>query len=282
MPSTVMVFVPLQPKLELARRAVLLARRMGVGMTVAIVDAGLGELSSNAALVVVTQLVDGGSARPRDLIGPTRLTRGGLSNLFDRLESAGFITREYGAVDSDRRGAMVSITAAGGDAVARIGEVVDASFESLRPEMVDLADAVASIGSAGERDAPGSLAPGSVGQLMSLGLAGAAMAEAVVADRADEAAAINDIVVLCCVAQSGRTQPKEIIEQAILSSGGVSQLLGRLEDAELITKRTGCTPDRRATMVELTTKGRQLLEDRLAKVSDHLMTLRPGLYQPPD
>jgi DNA-binding MarR family transcriptional regulator len=72
---------------------------------------------------VLTQLAeaDGGRLRMRELAEAVLLSRSGLTRLVDRMERAGYVTRER-CVD-DRRGAFAMITAAGRKALRRASPV---------------------------------------------------------------------------------------------------------------------------------------------------------------
>lgn len=67
-----------------------------------------------------------------------------------------------------------------------------------------------------------------------------------------------------------RMSPKALLDTLILTSGGLSNLLRRLERAGHV-RRMGDETDRRGVIVELTEKGRQLVEPAM---SDHADTER--------
>jgi DNA-binding MarR family transcriptional regulator len=80
------------------------------------------------------------------------------------------------------------------------------------------------------------------------------------------------LVVLAAAAEDG-TRPREILARTTLSTGGVTQLLDRLEDAGLVTRTTGRPPDRRAVSVQLTPAGSTALArcmDRLQAYQDKI------------
>ena len=265
------------PPLETTRQAMLLVNHIGVHATAALDDAGLGELSSNVAIATLTHLAGEGPSRARDLLQPTRLTRGGLSNLFSRLESAGLITRTYGTVPGDRRSAMVALTEAGSDVVSAISHVVANTLDALSAELADLAGALESL-------APTDLSPNATtataDRLNLLSLAGAAMTKALADVDPDDPTPSKTAVVLARAAQPGHTRPRELIESTGLSSGGVSQLLDRLEQADLVRRRTNLPPDRRVVTVELTTRGDDRLTRQLAGVAEHFALLRAAVHEP--
>lgn len=257
----------------------LLVNRMGLAATRAVVDAGLGEWSSNESITVLDLLASDGPSRPRDLIRVTRLTRGGLSNLFDRLESAGLITRSYGTVSGDRRGAMVAITAAGTAAVSAINHTIACSLNSQRSDLDELADVLSSLDNEPGRRPTGSNRAPAI-QVRQLAIAGAAMSKALAVVDTDDPTPVATAVALGTAVPTGHTRPRELIKQTGLSSSGVSQLLDRLESAKLIHRRTGQPPDRRAVVVELTDEGHHHLEQQLTAIADHLALLRSAFDEP--
>jgi DNA-binding MarR family transcriptional regulator len=269
----------LAPRLDATRRALLIANRIGVQGTRAIVEAGLGELSSNAPIAVLAHLADHGPSRPRDLRLATGLTRGGLSNLFDRLESAGLILRTYGTVPGDRRGATAELTAAGASAVATINDAVARTLESLRSDVVEFEALIDSIDGARDRRPSETTTRGSADSLELLSMVGVAIHTALADVDPDDPTPLLTTVVLSCAAQPGNVRSGELDEHTDLSSSGVSQLLARLESADLIHRRTGRPPDRRAVIVELTAHGRRQLETRLGLITEDLARLRPGLRE---
>jgi DNA-binding MarR family transcriptional regulator len=241
------------------------------------IETGLGALSSNAAIGVLAHLVGEGPSRPRDFLDATRLTSGGLSNLLERLESAGLVTRSYGIEPGDRRSATVAITAAGVEAVNAIDDIVSRTLESQEPALVELVDALDSFAAQLGRRPSTTFSRWSISRTGLLSAAGAAMTEALDEADPDDPAPDKTAIVLSCSAQPGHTRPRQLIEQTALSSSGVSQLLDRLENAGLIRRRTREPPDRRAVTVELTQHGRQHLERQLARIAEHLTLLQQAL-----
>jgi DNA-binding MarR family transcriptional regulator len=271
----------LDPQLELVRQVVLVVNDIGVAATKAIEDAGLGEWSPNVAITVLARVSTDGPTRPRDLLGPTRLTRGGLSNLFDRLEAAGLIERSYGDVPGDRRGATIAATDAGAEVATRISQIVALVLQEHQAALAQLTATLAVIDPHWRPQAVATPRT-STKQLEQLGRLGAALSEseALAFTTDDDPSPGHTAVVLCSAAQRGHTRPKELCERTGLTSGGVSQLLDRLEVANLIRRRTGLATDRRAVTIELTQQGHQRLERLLISASNHLSLLRLALSSP--
>jgi DNA-binding MarR family transcriptional regulator len=263
--------MPLPAQLEAVREIVLLVNDLGIEVTRAIEDAGLGALSSNVAITVLARLAIDGPIRPRTLLRATKLTRGGLSNLLDRLEADQLITRRYGTVPGDRRGALISATDAGKDAADTITLVMTRTLEQMAStidELVDLLDAAVP-------PAPSTPTTSTaIGGVELLGRMGVALTDAfAMADREDPTPG-KTAVLLCSAVQPGGTRPKELIERTGLSSGGVTQLLDRVEATGLIHRRSGSPPDRRAIMVELTPQGHHQLVHGLMRAGEQLGIIR--------
>jgi DNA-binding MarR family transcriptional regulator len=256
----------LSPELDTVRRIFLDMNCIGREITRAIVDAGLGEWSSNGAIVVLSTLSLDGPARPRALIGPTKLTRGGLSNLLERLEVAGLVTRQYGVVPGDRRGAVVTITEKGKSTLTAINDLASRSADQQRHTF----DELTALLRAGHWNESASVCePASVQiterWLELIARLGGELEVALAAATLGDPMPARSVIALCCAASAGGTWPSELIDQTGLSSGGVSQLLDRIEHDGLIQRRTGLPPDRRVVFVELTEKGRAELERRLRR-----------------
>jgi DNA-binding MarR family transcriptional regulator len=261
----------LPDRLEPVRQIVIQLNDLGIELTRAIADAGLGDLSTNVAIAVLTKLSIDGPTRPRALLRSTRLSRGGLSNLFDRLEASNLITRTYGQIPGDRRGALVAVTDAGAAAAAEIADVVARSLDRQRPAIIELTDTLAEITPHGAPPNTSTAHHTDIERLELLSQMGAALDDALAGDDPTPG---KTAIVLCSAAQPGHTRPKELIERTQLTSGGVTQLLDRLETSDLIHRATDQPPDRRAVIVELTPHGRRHLELVLGKLARRLDMIR--------
>ena len=204
-------------------------------------------LSSNTDIVVLTSLYLSGPQRPRDLGEQTNVTAGGLANLFERLESRRLITRIYGAIDGDRRGAEVSLTADGRRLVEAIAEATRQTITeqaTLLQHIGDLIDSI-SVRPAAPTHAPESVRR-SLERVQDVARLGAEISAALASRAApDEPAPGTAAVVLCAAAAPDGTRPRHLLEFTSLSSGGVTMLLDRLEAAGLIQRSIGRPPDRR-------------------------------------
>lgn len=76
----------------------------------------------------------------------------------------------------------------------------------------------------------------------------------------------TSIVLLCRLDLEGPLRPNQISELEHMTTGGVSKLIDRMEQAGLVERRRGVlATDRRAVLVVITKKGRELVR-RLAGV----------------
>jgi DNA-binding MarR family transcriptional regulator len=70
------------------------------------------------------------------------------------------------------------------------------------------------------------------------------------------------LIVLCAVDLYGPTRPGALQEITGLSSGGMSKLLDRMEEARVVKRTYGKVPgDNRGVLVTVTARGKRLVED---------------------
>ncbi len=252
----------LSPTVELARQVIIIINRIGREFTRDLDEAGLAEWSSNVVIGVLSTLSLDGPVRPGALLEPTKLTRGGLSNLLERLENDRLISREYGTVPDDRRGAIVTLTRRGASMLHDINDIYAASTAAQKERFNALGALLGTQPSRGG-NVP---TPTTVDRLEALVRLGAVLEEMFVTFGGDDPTPARTTIALCAAGDVGGTRPRAVIRETGLSSGGASQLLDRLDEAGLIVRRFGRSPDRRAVIVELTARGRSELERRLRLV----------------
>jgi DNA-binding MarR family transcriptional regulator len=79
------------------------------------------------------------------------------------------------------------------------------------------------------------------------------------------------IVVLCQLAVSPSLRPLELIDSVKMTSGGLTKLLDRLEDAGLVARlEKPPEEDGRGVEVALTAEGRRALDEVLRTVAPHI------------
>jgi len=114
-------------------RLLLLIAEFGEAVSQAMKDAtGEPDLVGNAPIRVLATLDLYGPQRPADLAQLAGMTTGGLSKLLDRMEEAGAIGREQGAVPGDRRGVLVSLTERGQALLRTLTEELAARLPETR------------------------------------------------------------------------------------------------------------------------------------------------------
>jgi DNA-binding MarR family transcriptional regulator len=90
------------------------------------------DLAGNVPLLILCELSLRGPLRPRELLAPTGLSSGALSKHLDNLERLGMISREFGTVQGDRRGSIVSLTEHGAAAARTIGDAIEENLDVVR------------------------------------------------------------------------------------------------------------------------------------------------------
>jgi DNA-binding MarR family transcriptional regulator len=109
-------------------------------------EPGQALLDENVSALTLGHLQLRGSMRPGEIAVATGLTSGGVSGMLDRLEAAGFITRELGSVPGDRRAVVVHLTDAGRRYVAEAMARHVPRIEDLLDEFVVVLDYRAAAG----------------------------------------------------------------------------------------------------------------------------------------
>ena len=239
---------------------------------------GAGAWGLVTALMIggITRRISG-PQRPRQLRSQTGLTAGGLSNLFDRLEARQLITRTFGEDVDDRRGAVVGLTPPAEALVDAISDVIrrtNVEQSALVQHTRDLIDAIA------DPSIPQPEPPRTpLEQLQRFARLGSDL-NATLKGAGHEPTPGKALLALCAAATPDGTRPRELLDLTDLSSGGVTMLLDRLEDAGLINRAAGRKPDRRAVTITLTDLGRRELRDQLARTASHLPQIRAALTGP--
>lgn len=86
-----------------------------------------------------------------------------------------------------------------------------------------------------------------------------------------ELARNNSLLTLSVLHLEGPRRPSDLQARTNLTSGGVTKLLERLEDLELVRRRTGLVPeDGRAVVVTITDTGSAQLQRLVRQFSDHI------------
>jgi DNA-binding MarR family transcriptional regulator len=119
--------------------ALLAMAQSGISVHDAGVDVlGSDDLVSNVSITALMLLFRDGSRSPRQIAEQTGLTSGGATKLITRLETAGLVTREAGAVPADGRAIVVSLTEFGREQTAGVVAVMAPHIDVLIDEIVAL------------------------------------------------------------------------------------------------------------------------------------------------
>lgn len=113
-----------------------LGRRLGATLGEKL---GNPELAANVPSIILCELALRGPLRPRDLMGSTRLSSGGMTKQLDHLEDLGLIQRSFGTLRSDRRASTVTLTPDGARAATLISEAVELHLDEFRSLVAELA-----------------------------------------------------------------------------------------------------------------------------------------------
>ena len=271
--------------------------RVGEEATRRVLDAPVPALVvQNLPFVTMAGLFLEGSMRPSGIARATGLSSGGVSALLERLENAGLLSRGPGQVPGDRRGVVVRLTDDGEatmDIVASlVSEFVERLFRDLRP-LIELRARRGAIRPAAPLLPPlrvpdqGSAGGVPVGPrredvfvFLCLVQLGERVGRARWARMDDLRSLPGNVPLLAIIALfiHDALRPSEIATMTGLTSGGVSDLLERMEAGGFITRSHGhVADDRRAVTVRLTAKGRaamlveiDLLNDAVDRFLDEI------------
>lgn len=243
------------------------------------ITTGHGEVSSNsdvAALAVLSER----PCRPGALAAIIGLTTAGTTSLLDRLEARQLVRRDSDAV-RDGRGIMVAITRNGRRTIEAIGDAVTGEYIASAPLRAEIHRLISTV-VPDTRPRAAAETGGRLASLHSLARLGNALIRALTLDSdTEDPRPSRTAITLCAAAQQGGTQPRELLRITTLTSGGVTQLLDRLERRGLIQRTTRLPPDKRAVLVRLTGEGQRNLHARLSRMRQQLDTIEMAVLVPP-
>jgi DNA-binding MarR family transcriptional regulator len=93
-----------------------------------------------------------------------------------------------------------------------------------------------------------------------------------------EVSSNGEILVLAHLSQHGSQRPRQLLDVMSMTSGGLSNLLARLEGLDLVIRRYGLPGDRRGAAVSLTTSGRRTIGE-IARAVDRSLTEDAALQE---
>jgi len=88
--------------------------------------------------------------------------------------------------------------------------------------------------------------------------------EVVKKDIADHGMKTSDFAVLEALYHKGRQTIKQISEAVLINTGSITYVIDKLEKNDLL-RRTNCKEDRRVIFIEITDKGKQLMDEIFPK-----------------
>lgn len=246
-------------------------------MNEAIGTATGSDLHANADVITLVTLYLDGPQRPRDLTTLTGFTRGGTTNLIDRLVANGVVTRTE--VASDRRGVSIELTDHGLKTAERLAATSHRVLNFAAPLIEGWKEHFIACGcELGRRWVPRSDRQSLV-QTLELGRAGQTLQP--VYDAAfgtDHPRRSLVLHVLLLATEAGGTRPTWISDATYLSSASTSDLLDRLEEQGFVARITGVEPDRRVTVVTATQQGRDALDYVIENTDPTMRAFAQVLY----
>jgi DNA-binding MarR family transcriptional regulator len=121
-----------------AQQLLLIFGRLGAAVTEALHARVDPRFTTNVEVVVITSLDLLGPQRPSDIIELTGMSSGGVTKVLDRLEGNDLIVREYGAVQGDRRGIRLVLTAEGRRVAGELAAGLEDRMDALRLAIEEL------------------------------------------------------------------------------------------------------------------------------------------------
>ena len=237
---------------------------------------GIG-LTGALALVLVDAA---GPLRPGTLGDLTSLTSAGVSQLLDRLERDGFVTRSFGAVAGDRRAVVVGLSEAGRNALTALDHVV-ATFSTdlvraLETVRAHLPGVPAS--AAGPAAPPTGRCSPVLGSLLHLTvLIDASIAQVVGDSQALPPTEARPHLLLQETVDRGGLQLSEIPELIGRSRGATHRLVRRLEAEDLLERARDVADGRTVVVVRPTPRGRAMAEAILARLAGDVPAMAPAI-----
>ena len=259
-----------ESQLETVRAAFFDINQLGLVLTEAIDRIAGNDLSGNAEVAVLMRLLDG-PVRPRELLDLTGLSSAGVTNLVDRLDGHGLITRSHEA--NDGRAVVVTASTEGRALIETVLATVNTMFDSLLPLRRRI---LRHLGVPTRPSRPtASRSNEAISRLAKLAT-DLDVAFANVLHHEDPSPA-RTAVALAAASCEGGTRHRELLELTTLSSGGVTMLVERLERAGLVTRSEARPPDRRAVMIRLTPAGATMYRCCMDQIMRHVDSIAVAL-----
>lgn len=88
----------------------------------------------------------------------------------------------------------------------------------------------------------------------------------------------SDFAILEALYHKGRQTIREISESVLISTGSITYVIDKLEKKELLI-RTNCPDDRRAVYLEITAKGKEIMDEIFPKHQQVIEELFEGISE---
>ena len=115
-----------------AEEMLLILGRLGRAVHDALADRVEPGLAGNAEVFVIVRLHLRGPQRPSDIVSAIGMSSGGVTKLIDRLEVGGYIGREFGTIENDRRGTRLVLTPKGADLAQEYADALLSELDEVR------------------------------------------------------------------------------------------------------------------------------------------------------
>ncbi len=124
--------------------------RLGRAVTDAIAARVDPALAGNAEVFVVALLHLHGPQQPSEIASAVGMSSGGVTKLVDRLEVAGYVSRELGAIKTDRRATRVVLTPKGADLAGEYAAALLSVHDEVEASIEELHTAIKSVNATGQ------------------------------------------------------------------------------------------------------------------------------------
>lgn len=256
------------PLIELFRVGVALDRALDDPALVPGAASGIG-LSGALTLVLIDVA---GPLRPGMIVKMTSLTSAGVSQLLERLEADGLVTRSLGAVPQDRRAVIVTINEVGRAALATVDRIVAKAsgdlvhaLEVARAAVTETPESVAAL--APELPSPAGSCPVLASLLNLTVLIDASIARVVADSTALPPTEARPHLLLQETVRRGELPVGEIPHLIGQARGAAGRLLARLEADGLLRRERAVAAGRTVVVVRPTDRGTSVataIQSRLA------------------
>lgn len=240
---------------------------------------GQEQFTTNNDLVTLVELYLKRRLRPRHLVPLLDLTRGGVTNLLDRLEELGVIRRSRSS-DDDLRGVDIVLTPEGRAIAERIASAFAFAVDVSEQQLTLLSRLSRDAGIDGGDYAPIRYKKPRAALKGLLGLAAAVpqiWGGYRVGFGSDEPRPGRIFEILHMAARPGGTRPGDIVEATLLSPSSTTELVDRLEQCGWVG-RSRSDADGRIVVVSILPAGRAGLETAIVHAEPHIGGFVGGLF----